>query len=197
MKTISLFMLTLASVLLITASADASVTITRNTTWRPDWTTLAFPAPPATDTAQQLTHYVRLPESVQPGDAAVIAGREEFSNPTWATQSNLLGAYTISGSQSEHWSTPIMGACGMVKLDGPFNPDPAAWSWVERQTAENFDGIAHHWVWADTGMFVVTSTEEWVGVKCYFSRAVGYRDALHDYVIAERSYGKIEALTIR
>lgn len=183
----------IASLLLV---ADAhGATLTESTTWRQTWTTYNFPGTSGTDTPQFVTRYLQLPSTVQAGDLVIVAGREEFTNPTWGS----LGGWLVNGVLSEHWSTPYMGACGLKKLQGAYNPDQVAWSWISQQVAENWTGEQHHWVYDETEMFVASAGDAsaYVGVVCYFSRSVSYRDPDSDWIVAHPTYGKVEAAVLR
>jgi hypothetical protein len=185
----------LGAALLFPASA-AAADLVESSTWRESWTNLTFPVS-AQDTAQQMTRYVQLPATVAAGDIVIVNGREEFSNPSW----DSLGAWTVlqdGGARvtSEHWTTPIMGACGMKRLVTP--GDPATGSWISQQVAENFDGIQHHWVYDASEAYRATAADAgaYVAIQCYFSRSISYRDVDADYVQSHQTYGRIEAVTL-
>lgn len=188
---VALVLVALSFVVLALAFAVAAMatTLVESSDWRQPWTTYAFPIT-GTDTPKFMTRYLQLPSSTSAGNVVLVNGREEFSNPSW----NSGGAWTINGVVSEHWTTPIMGGCGIKRGATPGFPDTGAW--VNHAVAENFTGEQHHWVWDTSEAYRADATDAGttLAIVCYFSRSLGFRDPDADYVQAHPTYGRIEAI---
>lgn len=194
-------LVTLATVVLLVAPAQVhAASYVRSTVWRPGWATYPFPAPPGDSTPQFITRYVQLPATVAAGDLVIVSGAEEFSNPADFHTSGDPYTDPQTGARTEHWSTPVFGSGELVRYDaalpGEVPPtDPLVWRPIVHGLGENWNNTQHHWVWQDTSMFRATSTtaSDYVGLRFYFGRSPGYRDPFNDYIVAERTYGRIEA----
>jgi hypothetical protein len=173
-------------------------TYVRSTTWRPGWTTYAFPVPPGTNTPQFITRWAQLPVNVTPGSVVIVSGGEEFSNPSDHRSSG--DSYTINGQRSEHWTTPIFGSGELVKAPAGTTAlaDYTKWTPICPGMGENWNNVTHHWMWSDTTMFVADASTagSYVGLRFWFGRSTGYRDPVNDYIKAEKTYGRVEAAVI-
>lgn len=174
-------------------SADAALeAYGQSTVWQPAWATLAYPpvSDPSGTTPYFIVHMTQLPTTISAGDLILVEGAEEFSNPAdYRTSGDSIKF--ADGRPSEHWTTPVMGDCGLVRSASPAGP----WAQIVHDQAENFTGTQHHWKWHTATFFAATSTSlasAYIATRCRFGRSTGYRDPANDYIVGETTYGRIK-----